>query len=387
VSVARAMLPKTINSIMEKHQNTELWQFHMRSGGSSRALYRLKQFDDLPLAERLLCALARRDRQLALSVLSLPLELWLNAFLGLVQENGLAALVSYLLCDLALMDVLRSMMLVRDDGLAQKDGVWYESGLAVNLQRMSAVELSRYDELDAQFISLVKTLEPIRKDVVWPKGIALSRTLYVEPFHRASGDLDCIVRTESAEQFVSLCQNAGYSPILGDAGFCNQLCVGPTESIKQLFLAPAPILVPSAVIGFACDNSSGPTIDPKFNPLDRGLAASKSSWGRIVNISTSGAYCFPEEVSYGAAKLAVESYSRSAATELGRFGITVNIISPGATQTGWIDADFERKISAQTPLRRVGQPDDIADVVVFLCSKQARWVTGQLIHVGGGSTV
>lgn len=111
------------------------------------------------------------------------------------------------------------------------------------------------------------------------------------------------------------------------------------------------------------------------------------NWGRIVNISTSGAYCFPEEVSYGAAKFAIESYSRSAAKELGRFGITVNVVSPGAIQTGWISPDFEKKIAADTPLGRVGQPDDIADVVVFLCSQQARWVTGQLIHVGGGSTV
>jgi 3-oxoacyl-[acyl-carrier protein] reductase len=119
----------------------------------------------------------------------------------------------------------------------------------------------------------------------------------------------------------------------------------------------------------------------------RRQAACKSTWGRIVNISTGGSYCFPEEVSYGAAKFAVESYSRAAAKELGRFGITVNVVAPGGTQTGWITSEFEREIAAQTPLRRVGQPDDIADVIVFLCSDQARWVTGQLIHVGGGSVV
>jgi 3-oxoacyl-[acyl-carrier protein] reductase len=119
----------------------------------------------------------------------------------------------------------------------------------------------------------------------------------------------------------------------------------------------------------------------------RRRAESKSTWGRVVNISTGGAYCFPEEVSYGAAKFAVEGYSRSAAKELGRLGITVNVVAPGGTQTGWITPEFEREIAAQTPLRRVGQPDDVADVVVFLCSHQARWITGQLIHVGGGSVV
>lgn len=108
------------------------------------------------------------------------------------------------------------------------------------------------------------------------------------------------------------------------------------------------------------------------------------TWGRIINISTDGARRFPSEISYGASKLAVESYSRSAATELGQFGITVNIISPGATQTGWITSPIEAAILADTPLGRLGRPADIADVAVFLASEQARWVTGQLISVSGG---
>ena len=109
-----------------------------------------------------------------------------------------------------------------------------------------------------------------------------------------------------------------------------------------------------------------------------------SNWGRIINISTDAARNFPSEVVYGAAKLALESYSRSAASELGQFGITVNIVSPGPIQTGYITPDAEKNIAAYTPLRRIGYPEDIADVVVFLTSEQARWVTGQLIHVGGG---
>jgi len=116
---------------------------------------------------------------------------------------------------------------------------------------------------------------------------------------------------------------------------------------------------------------------------NRHIAANRT-WGRIINISTDGAHCFPSEISYGAGKLAIEGYSRSAAVELGQFGITVNIISPGPIQTGWITPVIEREAVANTPLGRIGQPQDIADVVVFLASKQARWITGQLIHVGGG---
>jgi len=112
-----------------------------------------------------------------------------------------------------------------------------------------------------------------------------------------------------------------------------------------------------------------------------------AGWGRVVNISTDGADCFPGEVSYGASKAALESYSRSAAVELGQYGITVNVVAPGPIQTGWIPADAEQSIVADIPLGRMGRPDDVADVVVFLASEQARWVTGQRLFVGGGHRV
>jgi 3-oxoacyl-[acyl-carrier protein] reductase len=89
-------------------------------------------------------------------------------------------------------------------------------------------------------------------------------------------------------------------------------------------------------------------------------------------------------VSYAASKHAIESYSRSAAAELGKYGITVNIIAPGPVQTGYIPPEAEAEIAAGTPLGRVGQPDDVAGVIVFLASEQARWMTGQLLYVGGG---
>jgi 3-oxoacyl-[acyl-carrier protein] reductase len=109
-----------------------------------------------------------------------------------------------------------------------------------------------------------------------------------------------------------------------------------------------------------------------------------ANWGRIIIVSTDGASGFNSEVSYGASKHALESYSRAAAKELGKYGITINIASLGPTQTGWINPELERSLAAGTPLGRVGQPGDVADVIVFLASEQARWLTGQLIYVGGG---
>jgi 3-oxoacyl-[acyl-carrier protein] reductase len=108
-------------------------------------------------------------------------------------------------------------------------------------------------------------------------------------------------------------------------------------------------------------------------------------WGRIINVSTDGAAGFPSEVSYWASKHALESYSRAAACELGPYGITVNIVSPGPIQTGWMSPELEAKVVPAIPLGRIGQPEDVADVIVFLASEQGRWLTGQLLYAGGGN--
>ncbi|MFI0462934.1 SDR family NAD(P)-dependent oxidoreductase [Saccharopolyspora sp. 5N102] len=110
----------------------------------------------------------------------------------------------------------------------------------------------------------------------------------------------------------------------------------------------------------------------------------KADWGRIINISTDAAPGAADQISYWATKNALESLSRSAAIELGAAGITVNIISPGPVQTGWISDDMNTRFAEFSPLGRVGRPDDIADLAVFLASHQARWVTGQTIYAGGG---
>ena len=110
----------------------------------------------------------------------------------------------------------------------------------------------------------------------------------------------------------------------------------------------------------------------------------KIDWGRIVNVSTAGAPGFRGQLSYGASKSALESYSRAAAGELGAHGITVNIVSPGPIQTGYISPALEERLLPDIPLGRLGQPEDVADVIVFLASEQARWLTGQILYVGGG---
>jgi 3-oxoacyl-[acyl-carrier protein] reductase len=95
--------------------------------------------------------------------------------------------------------------------------------------------------------------------------------------------------------------------------------------------------------------------------------------------------CFCERRSGKAGKLsALEAYTRSPAIELGPDNITVNCIAPGPVQTGWIDESLKQEILPSIPLKSIGRPEDIAQCVVFLSSKQASWITGEVIKVSGG---
>ncbi len=116
----------------------------------------------------------------------------------------------------------------------------------------------------------------------------------------------------------------------------------------------------------------------------RRIIERQTHWGRIINISADCAWGCPKEISYRASKYALESYSRSAAAELGPYGITVNIVSPGPVQSGYIHPEGEEALISDIPLRRIGRPEDIANAVVFFASEQASWITGQLLFVHGG---
>jgi 3-oxoacyl-[acyl-carrier protein] reductase len=113
--------------------------------------------------------------------------------------------------------------------------------------------------------------------------------------------------------------------------------------------------------------------------------------GSVINItSVASSNALPNTSIYSATKGALESATRVLAAELGPRNIRVNAIAPGGVETeglhamGIIGSDFEKKIVAETPLGRIGQPDDIAKVAVFLASDESRWVTGERVVVSGG---
>jgi len=124
--------------------------------------------------------------------------------------------------------------------------------------------------------------------------------------------------------------------------------------------------------------------------LMRDAARKMRDGGRIINISTLNTVLIsPGTTAYAASKAALELMTRVAAAELGSRGITVNSVSPGATDTDMFrtanpaEGTYER-VAAMTPLGRIGQPADVASVVAFLAGPDGRWLTGQNLRASGG---
>jgi 3-oxoacyl-[acyl-carrier protein] reductase len=111
----------------------------------------------------------------------------------------------------------------------------------------------------------------------------------------------------------------------------------------------------------------------------------RGNYGRIINFSTDAAQAFPGvQITYSASKAAIEAFTRNIAIGVGKYGITVNCISPGPTQTGWIDEELAGAVVPEIPLGRLIKPQEIAETIVFLASERAAMVSGQVIKVSGG---
>jgi 3-oxoacyl-[acyl-carrier protein] reductase len=113
--------------------------------------------------------------------------------------------------------------------------------------------------------------------------------------------------------------------------------------------------------------------------------------GSVINISSIASLnATPNSVVYSASKSAVDSITRVLAKELGPRNIRVNAINPGGVETegvqriGLIGSDVQKQMVAETPLGRFGQPDDIAPIAVFLASRSASWLTGEVLVASGG---
>jgi 3-oxoacyl-[acyl-carrier protein] reductase len=120
----------------------------------------------------------------------------------------------------------------------------------------------------------------------------------------------------------------------------------------------------------------------------------KRGWGRIVNLSSASALGNRGQTNYSTAKAGLQGMARTLAIELGRYGITANAVAPGfidtemtrqtALRMGRDPEEWKAEVAQNIPVRRAGVPRDVANVIAFLCSDDASFVSGQVIYVAGG---
>lgn len=206
-----------------------------------------------------------------------------------------------------------------------------------------------------------------------------------------------IAREQHAEVVVATITDAGRRCVAVEADLSDPAAPARVFDAAEASLGPVEVLVNNAS-GWRKDSfaagggMTAATIDSQLlvdaragalmiAELARRHRAGGRSWGRVVGLTSGGPMGFPGQVSYGAAKAALESYTMAASTELAPDGITANIVYPPVTDTGWV-TDEVRAFVAQSPDHvHVAAPEAVAEVIAWLCTDAAALVTGNVLRL------
>jgi 3-oxoacyl-[acyl-carrier protein] reductase len=214
-------------------------------------------------------------------------------------------------------------------------------------------------------------------------------------------------RMASGDDVAAAIVAAGGRAVAVEANLLDDAAPAMLFDVAERELGPVDILVNNATGWASGDSFVGGTLDPvgRIAPAVTGdlfdrtfgvdaragalliaefarrLIERGGTWGRIVGLTSGGPNGFPSEVTYGAAKAALENYTMSAATELGRRGVTANMIHPPITDSGWVN-DAVREFAANDTIHfHVAEPEEVAGVIAWLCTDAARMVTGNIIRM------
>jgi 3-oxoacyl-[acyl-carrier protein] reductase len=213
-------------------------------------------------------------------------------------------------------------------------------------------------------------------------------------------------RAEAPDQVVAAIRAAGGKAEAIEADLLDEAAPGRLFEAAEARLGPVDILINNATgwlpdtfkpvqadrLGRRLHPLSASTVDRVLGvdaragalliaEFARRLIARGGGWGRIIGLTSGGPLGFPEEVSYGAAKAALENYTMSAAFELAPFGVTANIVHPPVTDTGWVTEAVRQVVEADPHLLHVARPEEVAEVIAYLASDGARLITANVIRL------
>jgi 3-oxoacyl-[acyl-carrier protein] reductase len=213
-------------------------------------------------------------------------------------------------------------------------------------------------------------------------------------------------RASDADQVLAAIRKSGGEAAALEADLADPSTPRRLFDMAEAKLGPVDILVNNAT-GWLADTFSAEnrdrlgrnlvrvcaeTFDRQFSVDARGTATliaefvrrhveRGADWGRIIGLTSGGPKGFPGEVSYGAAKAALESYTMSAAFELADLGITANLVYPPVTDTGWVTDEVRRNVEERPDLIHIAAPDEVARVIAYLASDEASLITANVVHL------
>ena len=237
-------------------------------------------------------------------------------------------------------------------------------------------------------------------------AVVVSYLRIADPGDQGGPELYRAARAQGAEKVLAAIKELGGRAISVEAELADTGTAARLFDSAEAAFGPVDLLINNAT-GWVLDTFSptpqerfghqqvrvsAETIDRQFGVDARGSAlliaefarrhtARGCNWGRIIGLTSGGPTGFPNEVSYGAAKAALENYTMSAAFELAKFGITANIVNPQVTDTGWLTEDVRQHVAERADLIHIASPDDVAEVIAFLVSDEAYLITANRIHL------